>query len=249
MPTASSSLASLLEHTYLPPFPLPQGAALERELERLCHEAETHGFKAVCVRPEHVLWVRQRLGSRSPIALVGVVGFPEKKVSAEDQAAYPVLGAVNSTTKLQEIMTLASMGADEADVVLNVAFFKTDLEVEGTFTRQELEALRTAAGDMPLKLIIETDVLSDAEIVAATALCAATGMDYVKTCTGYVQQGRGATPQVVQLIQHTLVAHGAAEAVGIKASGGITTAAQALALAQAGATRLGSSKAPALCGA
>jgi deoxyribose-phosphate aldolase len=210
-------------------------------ITQLCNEAMEHGFATVCVRPEHAEHARQCLGN-SAVRLAGVVGFPEKPVTKATQADYPVIGAVNSTTKFQEISCLQMAGVDELDVVMNVAFFQTDLETGGNFTETELKALVNCADDLPIKLIIETDLLTPSQVGEATRLAARCGMAWVKTSTGFISDGHGATVETVALIRHTLNEAGYTQ-VGVKASGGISTFAQAEALLQAGANRLGTSRA------
>src|SRR5262249_51174095 len=133
-----------------------------------------------------------------------------------------------------------SAGADELDVVLNVGQFRQEAAT-GVFsnTLKELEALQQAAQGRPVKVIIETDLLSLDEIRQATRLCHQAQVAMVKTCTGFVQGGEGATLEKVQTIRQTLDAM--SSPLGIKASGGIRTAAHALQLLEAGATRLGAS--------
>ncbi|MCS6267150.1 MAG: deoxyribose-phosphate aldolase [Vampirovibrio sp.] len=209
-------------------------------VERLCQEAKQYGFAAVCVRPIHFTTARYALGVTSSVALAGVVGFPEFPLTKAIEKAHPMIGAVNSTTKLQEISCAQMEGVDELDVVLNSAYFKTDFEVGGSFTEDELTGLRTCADDLPIKLILETDLLTSEEIKKVVAIAVACGMDTIKTSTGFITDGIGATVETITLIRQTLDALGATH-VGIKASGGVKTYAQALALLQAGATRIGSS--------
>lgn len=238
---ASLSLSQLLatvEHTKLA---FNVGDNETTLITQLCHEAMTHGFATVCVRPAHAELARTVLGA-SPVLLAGVVGFPEKTISRAFHAEYPVIGAVNSTTKFQEIASLQMAGADELDVVMNVAFFKTDVETGGNFTESELLGLVGCASNMPIKLILETDLLTQEEVVQATLLAAKCGVAWVKTSTGFITDGVGATVETVALMRRTLDEAGYTQ-VGVKASGGIKTLAQAEALVQAGANRLGTSRA------
>lgn len=242
MPTPKE-IAALLDHTWLV---VPPGTAVEPVVQQLCAEAQHHGFAAVCVRPQHVRLARQALGVSSPVALAVVVGFPEKKLTRADEVAYPVVGNVESTTKFQEICMAISEGAEELDVVMNVSFFKADLDSGHDFTRQELAGLRSAAGDVPIKLILETDLLQPDEVKQAVQWAVAAGMDTIKTSTGMLSDGQGATVETVGHIRQVLDELGVAGSVGIKASGGVRTLAQVLALQQAGATRIGTSNALAI---
>jgi deoxyribose-phosphate aldolase len=216
-------------------------AESHRLVESLCQEAKQYGFAAVCVRPVHFTTARYALGVTSSVALAGVIGFPEHPLTKAIEKDHPMIGAVNSTTKLQEISSAQMEGVDELDVVINSAYFKTDVEVGGSFTADELKGLRTCADDLPIKLILETDLLTPAEIKQAVAIAVACRIDTIKTSTGFITDGVGATVEVVTLIRETLDDLGATH-VGIKASGGVKTYAQALALMQAGATRIGSSQ-------
>ena len=209
-------------------------------MERLCQEATQYGFAAVCVRPIHFTTARYALGATSVVALAGVVGFPEQPLTKAIEKAHPIIGAVNSTTKLQEISSAQMEGVDELDVVMNNAYFKTDVEVGGTFTAEEFTGLRTCADDLPIKLILETDLLTPEEIKQAVTIAVHCGIDTIKTSTGFITDGVGATVETIELIRETLDGLGATH-VGIKASGGVKTYTQALALIQAGATRIGSS--------
>jgi deoxyribose-phosphate aldolase len=240
----SLQLASYIDHTCLR---FDFGSKQEDRIIALCNEAKEHSFAAVCVLPEHVRLARKTLGASSPIQLACVVGFPRKQSTIEEERAYPELGAVPTTTKLQEISMALSEGADELDVVMNVAYFKTDLEVNGDFTSQEFEAFKQATDEMAsLKLIIETDLLNEAQVQAAVRLVAQHDLTMVKTCTGMIKNGQGATPELVRLMRQILVAEGKVEKIGLKASGGIRTKEQALALIEAGANRIGSSNAIAM---
>jgi deoxyribose-phosphate aldolase len=242
---ALPQVLATFDHTWLPPLGLHPSElpSPEAHVTALCAEAVAHGFAAVCVRPEYVPLARQALGVTSPVQLATVIGFPAKPVTLAQHNAYPVIGACESTTKLQEICLAHSEGADELDVVMNVAYFLTDCETGGSFTQLELKALAQAADTLPIKLIIETDCLTPEQVVRATQLAVHCGMATVKTSTGYLSDGVGATVEVVSLIKQTL---GTNAATGIKASGGIKTPQQVLALLQAGATRIGSSRCVAL---
>jgi deoxyribose-phosphate aldolase len=137
-----------LEHTLLKwDCKDPESHAL---VERLCQEAKHFGFAAVCVRPIHFTTARYALGVTASIALAGVVGFPELPLTQALEKAHPMIGAVNSTTKLQEISSAQMEGVDELDVVMNNAYFKTDFEVGGSFTADELTGLRSCADDYRL---------------------------------------------------------------------------------------------------
>ena len=186
------------------------------DIERLCREAMENSFAAVCVNPLYVTaaagWLK---GSK--VGLATVVGFP--------------LGASTTSIKAREAWEAIQQGATEIDMVMSVGLFKAgDLK---SVERDVAEVVRVA-DDKLVKVILETGLLSRDEIIMASSLSAAAGAAYVKTSTGFGP--RGATVDDVQAMR---------EAVGdrckIKASGGIRTREQALAMIEAGASRIGTS--------
>lgn len=207
------NLAAHIEHTNLSP------VLTIRDIDRLVEEARQYSFMGVCVPP---FWVKraQREIGKDPVTLVSVAGFP--------------LGYTLTETKLDDIRRCIDNGAREVDVVWNISSFKTGIP----WTKIELAKCSKLAHDhqVLLKVIIETAYLSEEEIVKACKLCADTGADFVKTSTGFAPAG--ARVDHVQLMRSVLP-----KEVGIKASGGIKTKAQAIALVQAGADRIGTSSA------
>jgi len=205
------NVAGYIEHTNLSPI------LTIRDIDKLVEEARQYNFYGVCVPPFWVKRAKREIGEDA-IALVTVVGFP--------------LGYNMTETKLDEIQRAIDNGASEIDLVWNISSFKTGIP----WTKIELAKCSKLCHDQHkiIKVIIETAYLSDAEIVQACKLCADTGADYVKTSTGFAPSG--AKVEHVQLMRSTLP-----EEVGIKASGGIKTKAQALAMIEAGADRLGTS--------
>ncbi len=233
-------LAQCIDHTKLT---FTAAEDVEQAIDTLCQEAITHQFYAVCVRPEHIKRAKQALGSHNT-KVATVIGFPEKKRLLNDEQMAPTVGGFPTEFKLQEVKTAITNGVDELDLVLNVAAFKQELEESETLpsaskTLQELQAIQQASQGCPVKVIIETDLLSDAEVIEATKACAQAGVFMVKTSTGMLMEGIGATPKVVSLIRNTLNTY--APDVQIKASGGIKTTEQALVLLEKGANRLGTS--------
>lgn len=205
------SIASYIEHTNLSPL------VTIGDVDRLVSEAREFKFFGVCVPPFWVRRARREIGNEK-IALVTVAGFP--------------LGYNMTETKLDEIRRAIDNGADEIDVVWNLASFKTGLP----WTKVEIAKCTNLAHDREklLKVIIETSYLSNAEIVQACKICSDAGADFVKTSTGFASSG--ASVEHVALMRETLPAQ-----VGIKASGGIRTLKSAEALLQAGAHRIGTS--------
>lgn len=205
------NIASFIEHTNLSPT-LTIGA-----IDKLVDEARIHGFVGVCVPP---FWVKraQREIGKDKILLVTVAGFP--------------LGYSMTETKLDEIKRAIDNGADEIDVVWNITSFKTGIP----WTKIEIAKCSKLAHDHQklLKVIVETAYLSDSELEKACKLCADAGADFVKTSTGFAPTG--ATEENIALMKRSVPAN-----VGIKASGGIKTYEQALAMIKAGASRIGTS--------
>lgn len=205
----SFDLAPLIDHTLLKP------EATGAQVEALCGEALAYGFASVCVNP---VWVPLAAGllKGSPVRTCTVVGFP--------------LGASATRAKAFEAETALRDGAQEVDMVLALGPAKS-----GDWDRvaADLQALRAAApAPAVLKVILETCLLTDGEKVRACELAAEAGLDFVKTSTGF--STGGATRADVALMRRTV-----GTAMGVKASGGIRTYGTALAMVQAGATRLG----------
>jgi deoxyribose-phosphate aldolase len=204
-------IGSYIEHTNLSPI------LSIKDIDKLVEEAGKFNFIGICVPPFWVKRAKREIGPEK-ILLVTVAGFP--------------LGYSMTETKIDEIARAIDNGADEIDVVWNVSAFKTGLP----WTKIELAKCSKLIHDHQkiLKVIIETAYLSDAEIEKACKLCADAGADFVKTSTGFAPSG--AKEEHVRLMKNNLPAE-----VGIKASGGIKTYEQAVALINAGASRLGTS--------
>lgn len=209
----SQDLAKYIDHTLLSP------QATKADITKLCAEAAKHKFFAVCVNPHWVRHAAKELAN-SDVAVATVIGFP--------------LGANLTDIKIAEAQRAISEGAEELDLVINIGALKSgDIEL----VEQEIKAIVKLAGDRMVKVIIETDLLTDDEKVAVTKACARAKVGMVKTSTGMVKDGKGATVEDVKLIRETL---GDAK-IGIKASGGVRNADHAKAMIEAGATRLGTS--------
>jgi len=204
------TLAAMIDHTLLRP------EATAEDVIALCQEATDLGVAAVCVSPSH-LPITEGLGVG--IDICTVIGFPS--------------GAHQPTVKAHEAEVAIEAGATEIDMVINLG-----LAVAGHWeaVREDIAAVRAAAPDsVLLKVILESAVLSEDEIVAACEAAEAAGADYVKTSTGFHPSG-GASVAAVRLMADTVGGR-----LGVKASGGIRDAATALAMVEAGATRLGCS--------
>lgn len=204
------SLAGMIDHTLLKP------EAQEAEIRTLCDEARANGFYSVCVNPANVALSAQLLAG-SQVKVCTVVGFP--------------LGATTSAVKAFETRDAIANGAQEIDMVINVGALKSGLldRVES-----DIRAVVEAAGEVPVKVILETALLTDEEKVAACQASKAAGAAFVKTSTGFSKGG--ATVSDIRLMRLTV-----GPEMGVKASGGVRDRQTALAMAEAGATRLGAS--------
>lgn len=194
------------------------GVDVSRErVAELCDEAAREGFFGVCVNPTHVRFTRRLLES-SPVKLVTVVGFP--------------LGANTTAVKMYETADAVDRGADEIDMVMNVSAFLHGYE---DFVRREIREVVDASDGRPVKVIIETGLLTDEQKTRATEFIASSGGAFVKTSTGFFG---GATEKDVKLLKGT-----AGDRLKIKAAGGIRSYERAVSLIKAGADRLGTSTA------
>lgn len=158
-----SELSKYIEHTLL------KQDAKKEELEKLFEEAKQYGFLGVCINPCNVKFAKENL-KNSDVKIVTVVGFP--------------LGANLSEVKAFETELAIKDGADEIDMVINVSKLK---DRDYDFVQKDIEAVKKACGNVPLKVILETDLLTCEEIKKACELCVAAGADFVKTSTGFVK--------------------------------------------------------------
>lgn len=190
--------------------------ASEDEVRRLCREAVQYQFYSVCVNPCHVALVSRTLAG-SAVKTCSVVGFP--------------LGCNTSAIKAAETARAVQEGADEIDMVLCVGALKQG-QVE--LVERDIEGVVAAADQALVKVIIETCYLDDQEKQAACRIVERAGAQFVKTSTGF--GSGGATAEDVRLMRATV-----GDRMQIKASGGIATLSQALAMINAGADRIGAS--------
>lgn len=202
-----------IEHTLL-----KQDAKLE-DFIKLFEEAKEHKFLGVCINPAYVKLAKENLLG-SDVKIVTVVGFP--------------LGANRSDVKAFETSKAVEDGADEIDMVLNVSKLK---DKDYDFIINDIKTVKTACKDKPLKVILETDLLTKEEIKKACELCIEAKADFVKTSTGFVKGGVGAKAEDVKLMFDTVSPYG----LKVKASGGIRDKEAALKMLEAGAERLGTS--------
>jgi deoxyribose-phosphate aldolase len=206
------SVARVIDHTLLRP------EATRPQVENLCTEAARCGFAAVCVGPAYVALAAHLLRS-TPVKVDTTVGFP--------------LGAVPTTVKRFEAAEALRLGAEELDMVLNIGALKSG---DGAAVEADIRGvvqIAHAAGVM-VKVILETALLTREEKVLACELSLAAAADFVKTSTGF--GGGGATIEDVALMRGVV-----GQRAGVKASGGIRTAADVQAMLAAGANRIGTS--------
>ncbi|MBE9034452.1 deoxyribose-phosphate aldolase [aff. Roholtiella sp. LEGE 12411] len=202
-------IAPFIDHALLTPTATPE------QVEQWCEEAYRFNFAAVCLYPAYVKQAVELLHGKNP-KVCTVVGFPA--------------GATTSAVKLYEAQEAADSGATELDVVINLGWLKAGKIEE---VHREIAEICEATGQT-VKVILETNLLTDAEKKLAAEISMEAGAVFLKTSTGW---NGGATVADVKLLKEV-----AKERVGIKASGGIRTINQALDLILAGATRLGTSR-------
>ena len=206
-------LNKYIEHTLL------KQDATKQDLIKLFDEAKQYNFLGVCVNSANVKLAKEYL-KNSEVKVVSVVGFP--------------LGACLSEVKAFEAEKAVKLGADEIDMVINVQSLK---DKNYNYTLEDIKTVKHSCGKIPLKVIIETDLLSQDEIIKACEIIIKSGANFAKTSTGFVKNGVGAKIEDVKLMYEILKNTN----VQIKASGGIKTKEQALKLIEAGAVRLGTS--------
>lgn len=201
-----------IDHTILKP------TTLITDVEKLCAEAGQYAFAAVCIPPNFVKTAKSLLQG-STVKTATVIGFPFGYSAVEAKIAETVLAMVD--------------GADELDVVANISAIKNG---DWLYIANEINHLMPVikSKHKTIKVIIESGVLTNDEIIKCCDIYGAAGIDYLKTSTGYAE--KGATVEAVQLFRRYLP-----EQVQIKASGGIRDYAFAKQLIEAGATRLGCS--------
>jgi deoxyribose-phosphate aldolase len=205
-------LNAYIDHTILKP------TTLVVDIEKLCAEAVEYSFAAVCLPPNFIKTAKA-LVAGSSVKVATVIGFPFGYSAVESKIAEIILAVVD--------------GADELDVVANISAIKN---ADWAYLANELAHILPIirSKEKVIKVIIESGVLTNDEIIKCCDLYGVAGIDYLKTSTGYAE--KGATIEVVQLMKAHLPAN-----VQIKASGGIRDYALASALVAAGATRLGCS--------
>jgi deoxyribose-phosphate aldolase len=206
------NIASYIDHTILKP------TTTLNEVKNVCAEAKQYGFAAVCIPPPFVRNAKTLLKD-GPVKVATVIGFP--------------FGYSIAKAKIFETQQAIDDGADELDMVINITALKNG---QWAYLESEIQYIIEAIhkNDRIIKVIIESGILTNEEIIRCCEIYAKVGADFLKTSTGYAE--KGATPEAVALMREHLP-----DSVKIKASGGIRDAAFATQLIGAGADRLGCS--------
>lgn len=200
----------LIDHTLL------KQDATSEQIIKLCSEAKEYDFMSVCINPKFVATAAKELEA-SDVKVCTVIGFP--------------LGANTKEVKVFEAKNAIDNGADELDMVINVSDLKD--KNYGTIL-EEIKAIKDVAGDRILKVILETCLLSDEEIVEACKIALKAGADFVKTSTGF--STGGASAEDVALMKQTV-----GDKMSVKASGGIRSLDDLNIMVENGASRIGAS--------
>ncbi len=203
-------VASMIDHTLL------KADATEEQLKQLCAEARQYKFATVCVNPTNIAYCKKELAG-SGVGVCTVIGFP--------------LGANTSDTKAFETKNAIALGADEVDMVINIGAMKNK---KYDLVQKDIEAVVNAAGKTPVKVIIETCLLTEEEKIKACEMSKKAKAAFVKTSTGF--STGGATKEDIYLMRKTV-----GPEMGVKASGGVRSAEDADMMLANGATRLGTS--------
>ncbi len=210
-PLTRREVAQLIDHTLLDPRARPD------DIRALVAEAKDLGVYAVCVNSTMTPVARKALGPDHPVRLAVTVGFP--------------LGAMDPAAKADEARRARDAGADELDMVMAQGWFRAG---DDSYVLDDMRAVMAAAKGLPVKVILETGWLTQAEATRAAELARTAGAAMVKTSTGF--NAPGATPEAVGWLAAAVAPH-----LGVKAAGGIRTPEAMLAMVAAGATRIGMS--------
>ena len=212
----NNKIANMIDHTVL------KATTTKEDVVRVCNEAKENNFFSVCVNPTHVELAKKELEG-SDVKICTVIGFP--------------LGANTPETKGFETKDAISKGANEVDMVINIGALK---DKNYDLVQRDIKAVVDAANKEALvKVIIETCYLTDEEKKIACELAVKAGTDYVKTSTGFGTGG--STPQDIKLMRDVV-----GPEIGVKASGGVRSKEDALAVIDAGASRIGASSSVAI---
>ena len=207
-------LNRLIDHTNL------KAEATRSDIKKLVDEAVENDFFSVCVNSSFVKFIKDY---NPDVTIATVVGFP--------------LGAMSTSAKAYESKCAIEDGASEIDMVIEIGRLK---DGDYDYVLEDIEKVKEACGDNILKVIIETCLLTEEEIIKACELAVEAGADFVKTSTGF--STGGAEAKDIALMRKTV-----GPDIGVKASGGIHTKEEALEMVEAGASRIGASKSIEIC--
>ncbi|CRK83626.1 deoxyribose-phosphate aldolase [Neobacillus massiliamazoniensis] len=208
----SQNIVNMIDHTLL------KADATKEQILTLVEEAKQYKFASVCVNPVWVKTAAELLAETPEVKVCTVIGFP--------------LGASTTETKAFEAKNAIENGATEVDMVINIAALK---DGQDELVERDIRAVVEAAkGKALTKVIIEACLLTNEEKVTACELSVKAGADFVKTSTGF--STGGATVEDIRLMRKTV-----GPTIGVKASGGVRSREDALAMVEAGATRIGAS--------
>ncbi|MDO5054250.1 MAG: deoxyribose-phosphate aldolase [Pasteurella oralis] len=205
----AKEIAQFIDHTAL------TAEKTEQDILQLCDEAIENKFWSVCINSAYIPLAKEKLAG-TDVKICTVVGFP--------------LGANLSSVKAFEASQAIQAGADEIDMVINIGLIKSN---KWDAVRADVAEVLVACANKPLKVILETCLLTKEEIVKACEICKQLNVAFVKTSTGF--SSGGATVEDVALMKQTV------GDIGVKASGGVRDTATAVAMIAAGATRIGAS--------
>lgn len=212
-------IVALIDHTLLKP------EATRADLDTCISTAIDADVKAMCVRPMDVAYSAKKLEGSS-VLLCTVIGFPH--------------GTVTTATKVAETIEAVKHGAIEVDMVMNLGLFASgEYEQVQDDIAQVVKAAKSTNPEAEIKVILETCLWTDEQVVKACELTEAAGADFVKTSTGFAASG--ATPEVISIMRKTV-----GDRLGVKASGGVRTLDALIDMAEAGASRVGASGTPAI---
>lgn len=203
-------LSKYIDHTLL------KADATKKQIEKLCQEAIEYDFMAVCVNPSYITYCKELL-KNSDVKVCTVIGFP--------------LGQNTTASKVFEAKDAIIAGADEIDMVLNVAKLK---DKDNEYVQKEIAAIKEVCQDKVLKVIIETCLLTEEEKIRACELILNAGADFVKTSTGFSLHG--ATFEDVALLKTCV-----SDKAKVKAAGGVKSQQDFLRMLELGADRIGTS--------
>jgi deoxyribose-phosphate aldolase len=212
-------IVALIDHTLLKP------EATQADLETCIKTAIEADVKAMCIRPMDVAYSAEALEGSS-VLLCTVIGFPH--------------GTVTTATKVAETIDAVKHGAIEVDMVMNLGLFASgEYELVQDDIAQVVEAAKSTNPKAEVKVILETCLWSETQVIKACELTEAAGADFVKTSTGFAASG--ATTDVIRTMRQAV-----GDRVGVKASGGVRTLDALIDMAEAGASRVGASGTPAI---